>query len=358
MILSLSLGAILSLIALYGAFRGVPIGDLWQYLTHIHFLWIFPAALLVLIAFVLRALRWQIIVGTFQPVGFSQAYHPLMVGFMLNCILPGRIGEIARPIILKREKNIAFTTGLATVAAERVLDAFFLIISLWVVFYTIDIDPHFQINFGKYALNRETLLTLGKGVLKLLALLLLGISMLGLERPRLLLKNLIEVLPRLFFFASSALRMKIHQSVCRRIISLLDHMAQGFLLLKQPGKLCACLGLTIIIWVISALSYFVMAIGCPGVGLTPYEHMAVMIIICFFIALPSVPGFWGVWEAGGVFAMMLLGVSKETAAGFTLANHAVQVFPVIIAGLFSAMVCSVNIMQVTHETSDIRSQEN
>ena len=76
-----------------------------------------------------------------------------------------------------------------------------------------------------------------------------------------------------------------------------------------------------------------------------------MIIICFFIALPSVPGFWGVWEAGGVFAMVLFGVPHETAAGFTLANHAVQVFPVIIVGLLSAMAISVNVMQVSHETS-------
>ena len=29
-----------------------------------------------------------------------------------------------------------------------------------------------------------------------------------------------------------------------------------------------------------------------------------MIIICFFIALPSVPGYWGIWEAGGVFALV------------------------------------------------------
>jgi hypothetical protein len=74
-----------------------------------------------------------------------------------------------------------------------------------------------------------------------------------------------------------------------------------------------------------------------------------MIIICFFIALPSVPGYWGIWEAGGVFALVLFGVSSKDAAGYTLANHAIQIFPVMIVGLVSVMVTSVNILQVSYE---------
>ena len=74
-----------------------------------------------------------------------------------------------------------------------------------------------------------------------------------------------------------------------------------------------------------------------------------MVIICLFIALPSVPGFWGVWEAGGVFAMSIFGVSTNAAAGFTLANHGVQVLPVIIVGFISAIITSVNIWQVSYE---------
>jgi uncharacterized membrane protein YbhN (UPF0104 family) len=77
-----------------------------------------------------------------------------------------------------------------------------------------------------------------------------------------------------------------------------------------------------------------------------------MIIICFFIALPSVPGFWGIWEAGGVFALVLFGVSSKDAAGYTLVNHAIQMFPVIIVGLVSAMVTSINILQVSYEKRD------
>jgi hypothetical protein len=55
------------------------------------------------------------------------------------------------------------------------------------------------------------------------------------------------------------------------------------------------------------------------------------------------------WEAGGVFALSIFGVSTNAAAGFTLANHAVQMFPVIIVGFISAIITSVNIWQVSYE---------
>jgi hypothetical protein len=47
--------------------------------------------------------------------------------------------------------------------------------------------------------------------------------------------------------------------------------------------------------------------------------------------------------------MSLFGVSAKEAAGFTLANHALQVFPVIIVGLTSAMILSVNIRQMSFD---------
>ena len=91
-----------------------------------------------------------------------------------------------------------------------------------------------------------------------------------------------------------------------------------------------------------------MALGSPGIELSFFEMTAVLVIICFFIALPSVPGFWGIWEAGGVFALALFGVSSKDAAGFTLANHAIQIFPVIVIGLISAMKTGVNLLQISY----------
>jgi hypothetical protein len=114
-----------------------------------------------------------------------------------------------------------------------------------------------------------------------------------------------------------------------------------------------CIGLSFLIWVIVAFSYYAFALGCPGLTISLTEMTAVKVIICMFIALPSVPGYWGLWEAGGMFAMTLFGASTRDAAGFTLANHALQIFPVILIGMASAALTGVNIWRTSYRPDSI-----
>jgi uncharacterized protein (TIRG00374 family) len=118
--ISLVVGVIISALTLYLAFKNVPFSDLTSYVVSIDYLWILPTVVVVLLSFVLRAYRWQVILKSTGEVSFWNAYHPLMIGFMINSVLPGRVGEIARPVILKKQEDIPFSTGLATVTAERV----------------------------------------------------------------------------------------------------------------------------------------------------------------------------------------------------------------------------------------------
>ena len=120
-------------------------------------------------------------------------------------------------------------------------------------------------------------------------------------------------------------------------------------MLQSPVKIIACIGLSTLIWITAAYSYYLFSLGCPGIHLNYLEISAMMIVIIFFIALPSVPGFWGLWEAGGVFALSLFGVITKDAAGYTLANHAIQIIPVILIGFVSAMITGINIWRVSFE---------
>lgn len=120
--LSLLAGTVISAAALYFALRNVPLNRLGDYFSAINYLWAVPSVVMVVLCFLLRALRWQVILGSNRKIGFWRAYHPMMIGFLINCVLPGRVGEVARPIILQRKEAVPFSTGLATVAAERVFD--------------------------------------------------------------------------------------------------------------------------------------------------------------------------------------------------------------------------------------------
>ena len=340
----------LSAAALYLAFRNVPLSDLLSYLGSINYYWVIPSVAIALISFALRVIRWQIILASIQQIGFWQAFHPLMIGFMINCILPGRVGEMARPVILRQREKIPFSAGLATVAEERVFDICILISLFVVVLATVPIQPDLFISFGKYRLDRETLEMIGSGMLKLCLVLIAGIVMVTIEKTRNLINRLIMKAPGLFVFISQEGRESIRCRVSRPLAGVVDNFARGFSLVRYPKKMIACILLSIGVWYLAALSIYVMALGCPGVnGLSFLQLAAVFVIICFFIALPSVPGFWGVWEAGGVFALSLFGVSARDAAGFTLANHAIQMIPIIMIGIVSAVITGINILKVAYD---------
>jgi len=350
-IISLALGILLSGLAFYLSVRKVPFAELATYLRTINYFWILPSVFIALISFVIRTIRWQFILGAAHRVNFWQAFHPLMIAFMLNCILPGRIGELARPAILQKKDNIPFSTGLATVAAERLFDVILLILLSITVFAFVHIDPALDISFGKYHLNRETLVAIGAGFFKLGAALITGVIIISFSATRKIVKRLIMALPAVFFFMGSDFKNRMQERICTPLTDFLENFALGFALIKNPKKVGICIVLSIIIWSLAALSYYVMALGCPGIRLSYFEIMAVMIIICLFIALPSVPGYWGLWEAGGVFALSLFGISAKEALGFTLVNHVIQIVPVIIVGLISAMIMGVNVWQLQKVSS-------
>jgi uncharacterized protein (TIRG00374 family) len=348
-ILSLLLGGLLSAATLYLTFRNVPLPELAAYMGSISYVWLIPSTALAVLTYLLRTLRWRLILQDALAIGFWQAFHPLMIGFMMNCILPGRVGELARPAILKKERAVAFGTGLATVAAERVFDMVVLIGLFATVFSTVSSRPDLDVAVGGLHLNSRTLQTSAWTMIRISVVLLLGLSALAFSAPRRWMIGLIEASVGMTIIAGPRLHAAV-RCIGNALIGWLGSFAKGLSLVGHPRRALACLALTIAIWTMGVLSYFVFSLGCPGIDLTFWEMTTTMVIVCFFIALPSVPGYWGVWEAGGVFALALFGVNQRDAAGFTLVNHAVQLFPVILIGLVSALVTSVNILYLSYRS--------
>ncbi len=337
---------LVSAAALYFAFYNVPFADLLSYLGSINYWWIIPATGLIILSFVFRVFRWRIILENTIHLKFLEAFHPLMIGFMMNCILPARIGELARPVLLKKNKGVPMTTGLATVAAERVFDVIMMIVLFAVTFSTISARQQMDRVYLGHRLNSDTLVSVAWGMVHLGIAMLVFIALLTVGPSRRLIKNAIAGTARML---SNALPKTGSITLCISsfIINIIDNFSNGLSMVKKPAQLMACALLTGIIWGITVLSYVVFAKGCPGINLSWIELTTFMVIICFFIALPSVPGFWGLWEAAGVFALSLFGVIEKDALGFTLVNHATQIFPIIIIGLISALITSANIWQIS-----------
>ena len=347
-LISLMLGMVISGVAIYYAFRNVPFSDLTMYLASVNYLWIFPAVLIVLISFMLRVLRWQVILSSSRKITFWDAFHPLMIGFMINCILPGRVGEVARPVILQQRDTVPFSTGLATVAAERTFDLIILVALFTGVFSWVQIDTGLNISFGGHHLSKATLDAILGGMLRLMLLLIIGIAGVSFHTSRRLINRCIMGGPSLLFFARDDTKTRLREKVCTPLVCMVENFASGFALMRSPKKIAICMGFSALVWSFQAFSYYMVSLGCPDIGLSYAEITAVMLLICFFIMLPSVPGYWGLWEAGGIFALSIFGVLSKDAAGYTLLNHAVQVFPVILVGLVSAMLIGINIWRISY----------
>lgn len=336
--ISFILGVAVSAAALYLAFRNVPFADLVSYVGTINYWWILPSTAVALASFLLRVLRWRIILGPANDAGWAAAYHPMIIGFMVNCVLPGRVGEVVRPVVLRERSGVPVATGLATVGAERVLDMALLIALLAGVLVFVDIDPKLEIIFGDYRLSRDTLEGILSGMVQLSLAAVAGIVLLSIPKVRRQVPRWIAGAAHGLFFLPGERRRSLAEWLRPKVEGILENIAAGFSQIRSPGKLALCLVLSALVWLLVGWSYRILAYGCPGIHLTFVQMIAVMVIICFFIALPSVPGYWGLWEAGGVFALVLFGIRSTDASGFTLVNHAVQMLPVMVLGFVSVLI--------------------
>jgi hypothetical protein len=342
--ISLAIGMALSAAALYMAFHKVPYKDVLAYLGSINWWWTIPSALAAVGSFAARAGRWQVMLSLNGWAGYRMAWHPLMIGFLINCVLPGRLGELARPALMDRRAGIPYSKGLAALVAERLMDLVILMALFAMVAKTVAIDPHLDIPFGSYHLNKATLTGVAHNMVALSVLLFVFVVFMGIDRSR-------QGVVRALHAAANAVAAAkvpggrwVQAAVVRRTGRVIDNIGAGFSLIKSPARLAISMVLGVGVWVVDALSFYLLALGCPGLNLSFGDALAYMIILCFFIALPSAPGFWGIWEAGGVFALYLFGVPTRDAVGYTLTVHVVQIVPIMLVGLISAVITGVNIL--------------
>jgi uncharacterized membrane protein YbhN (UPF0104 family) len=102
--------------------------------------WIVAAVLANLISIVFRSVAWEVIVkqATTPPgPGQKNVFAAFCVGLLGNAALPGRVGEIARVIVLNRRMSKrpgSWATLLGTVFAHRLFDV---VVAAWLVVYVV-----------------------------------------------------------------------------------------------------------------------------------------------------------------------------------------------------------------------------
>src|SRR5439155_26623636 len=81
-----------------------------------------------------------------------------------------------------------------------------------------------------------------------------------------------------------------------------------------------------------------LVLAAVGLDASFFPALLILLFINFAIAAPSTPAQIGAFEAGGVFALGMLGAPTEKALAFALLYHFMQAIPVTLAGMEALLV--------------------
>ncbi len=267
------------------------------------------AVLSTTLSYVLRTIRWGWIL---RPVGvfpFSRLYPPLIIGFAVNNILPGRLGEFARAYLLSRKEEVSGSLAFATVAMERVLDGLTIVGALALV----------GLFWPLPAWGRR--LAWASGALFASAMAFLAVLLAARAKALALAEIVTRPLPE---------RWR------ERLLGMLDSFAEGLDVLRSPGVLAVVAGLSVAVWSVEAVTYWSVItafhVQLAGVGLL-WETLFLLSVVNLGVMIPAAPGGVGPFQAAAILALGAFGFSEEVALGVSLVAHFIQYAIVTGVGL-------------------------
>ena len=333
----LGVGILLSALFLYLALRPVSLSDLAGALGRVNWLWAAPVVIITFLSMYLRAVRWRWLIRPEGDFSAGRLFSPMMAGFGINSIFPGRLGEFARAYVLARREKLSVAAIFATIVVERIFDSVILLILLPVALASARIDPAFSITYGRFTVTPADIEGLAHKLAVMCAVLSGGALLMIWGPSRRLIQAVIVRLPGL------------PHRVRDFLVQMINNFVRGFASLRDARSWIVVTALTVAIWITVGWSFQVMAYGFDGMRMTLMQGTAIMVITCFAILIPAAPGYWGLMQIGIVFGMYLLHVETEypRALAYALVLHALQYFPIVAVGMFCLYREHVSLSEVT-----------
>jgi uncharacterized membrane protein YbhN (UPF0104 family) len=122
------LSALVIAALLWWFFRGVSLEGLVTEIRRARLPDIFSAVILSLSGFLFRIVRWRYLLAPLMWVRLRSLAAAVFVGWAVTAILPGRVGEIARAVLLREREGLRASAALGTIVLERMLDALAILI--------------------------------------------------------------------------------------------------------------------------------------------------------------------------------------------------------------------------------------
>ena len=289
-----------SLICLYLAFRQVNLNDISTTLSQGKFLYIIYAFGITGLTFLIRAIRWNTLLGhpsSYTIHHFSSATH---IGYFLNNILPLRAGDLVRAKLLSNhDTTIKMSYVIGSLVGEKIID-------LWII--------------GLF-----TMVLIGFGYTDVLGtqftLILVGAYCLS----------------SLIIFGRHTISNKLLQ-----YFPVLENFIDGY---KLVSKNKLRLGMwSIILW-ITFVVYVSIALQSIGIVLDIQQVLGLTILSSIVTSMPLAPAAIGTYHLAVIYCLnSLYGINLEKAQSAAIVMHSIFLVYTIILGY----IC-INIKSITND---------
>lgn len=298
------LGIILSLLCLGAIFFFIEPAEILAAMATADLTYVGLAAIGIVLFLVLRAVRWRFMLS--NEVTWSTTFHIQNIGYMLTNILPLRLGDVARAVLIGNVPPITISRGISTMVVERILDMLFIVALFpFTLAYVPFLEPWMQ-DAAR-----------GSGIAAIMGILILIIA--ANQRP------LAGRLATQFFKRIPFLDTETWVGRIDRLLAGLDSLTR-----PKDGLILSIL--SVILWLPILFSYYAVLVA---VGIEPTLPMVAFVVCAaaFSIAAPSSPGQIGVFHAGVIAALTMLGQPRAEAASFAFIYHLLNLVGMVFMGL-------------------------
>jgi glycosyltransferase 2 family protein len=294
----------LAVALLYYSLRGVEWARVWSIIADARWGYVVAAALIVCVSSTLRALRWRILLNAEANLSVWTVFRATMAGYLGNNFLPARAGEVIRSLLISRRSNLSKTYVLTTALSERLMDVIALVLASSIVLMGVHPKPAWMAGLSR---SMAIVATLG------------ALTVTVVPHTGNLLTSLLGSLP---------LRPRLHA----KLVGLSEQVLLGMRAFHDWGRFGGFVLLTAAIWGCDAFSAMV---GSRALGLNLTLSVAMLLLTGLGLgsALPSTPGYVGIYQFVAVSVLVPFGVGKDAALAFILITQAVGYVVVVVLGL-------------------------
>lgn len=323
-------GVAISVVALWWVLSDVHWAEVRGHITAARLLPLLAAVLVATATFPLRLLRWQYLLrredGSAIPL--APLWHAVAIGFMANNILPFRMGEVMRSLSASRLASVRFTAAFSSVAVERVFDGLTVVALLVVSLFAAGLPAGVEVA-GVPVTRTATIAGLAMGSALLMALVVVAF-------PALAERIITAVVPS--------------RALAARLVSIVEGLRHGLSVLRSPGRVAMVIAMSIVLWLVNALSFY-LAFKAFGIPANFAAALLLQGILVFGIAVPTTPGYVGVFEGAIKAVLLVLGVGADHAVAYALTYHVTTFVPIVLLGVWSLIRTSLSLHEIQEAPS-------